>query len=91
MAATAKLSHPTITATIDAETLAVVKRVARARGMTDAQFAAEAIRRVAESDDDFDAFIQVGIDAIERGDVVSHDEVMAELDTMIEQHRARCG
>ena len=89
------MNHPapvssTITAEIDAATLALLEQVAARRGVSPAAFAAEAIRRVAESDADFDAFIQVGIDAIDRGDVVPHDEVMAELDAMIEQHRARC-
>ena len=76
---------------VDNETMAIVDRVAQRRGISSRQFAAEAIRRAAESDDDFNAFIQVGLDDIERGNVVPHEEVMAELDTMIEKHRARCG
>ncbi|OYY76661.1 MAG: hypothetical protein B7Y43_14090 [Sphingomonas sp. 28-62-20] len=79
-----------ITASVDAETLALVDRLALAKGMTGAQYAAEAIRRVAESDDDLHAFIQVGIDAADRGEFVSHEEVMAELDAMIAKHEARC-
>ncbi len=79
-----------ITAEIDSETMAIVDSLAAAKGMTGAQFAAEAIRRVAESEADYRAFIQVGIDAADRGDVVSHEDVMAELDLMIERHRARC-
>ncbi|MFN3434518.1 MAG: hypothetical protein ACK4ZY_08965 [Sphingomonas sp.] len=82
--------HP-IHAEVDAETMAILDRVARRRGMSSEAFAAEAIRRAAESDDDFDAFIQVGIDAADRGDVVSHEEVVAELDAMIAKHRVRCG
>ncbi|WP_151953502.1 hypothetical protein [Sphingomonas sp. EC-HK361] len=70
--------------------MVLVDRVAQRRGISSRQFAAEAIRRAAESDDDFDAFIQVGLDAIERGEVVSHEQVMAELDGMIAKHRARC-
>lgn len=80
-----------ITAELDADTMMAVERLAKKRGVTGQQFAAEAVRRVAESEEDFDAFIQVGIDAIERGDVVPHEQVMAELDRMIEKHRARCG
>lgn len=41
--------------------------------------------------DRLDSFVQEGIDAIERGDVVPHDDIMAELDAMIATHRARCG
>ena len=80
-----------ITAQIDSETMAIVDSLAASKGMTGSQFAAEAIRRVAESEADYRAFIQVGIDAADRGDVVSHEVVMAELDQMIERHRSRCG
>ena len=79
-----------ISTEIDTETMVLVDRVAQRRGISSRQFAAEAIRRAAESDDDFDAFIQVGLDAIERGEVVSHEQVMVELDGMIAKHRARC-
>ncbi|THD35910.1 MAG: hypothetical protein E7773_08140 [Sphingomonas sp.] len=80
----------TITASIDAETLAIVEQLAQQRGITSAEFASEAVRRIAESEADFRAFIQVGIDAANRGDLIPHEEVMAELDAMIEKHRARC-
>lgn len=79
-----------ITAELDADTMAIVDSLAAAKGMTRPQFAAEAIRRVAESEADYRAFIQVGIDAADRGDVVPHDQVMAELDRMIERHQSRC-
>ena len=80
-----------ITAEVDAATLAIVDTLATSRGISSAQFAAEAIRRMAESEADFRAFVQVGIDAVERGDVVPHEQVMAQLDEMIDKHRARCG
>jgi predicted transcriptional regulator len=79
-----------ITAEIDSETMTIVDSLAASKGITGAQFAAEAIRRVAESEADHRAFIQVGIDAADRGDVVSHEAAMAELDLMIERHRSRC-
>lgn len=78
-----------IVASLDAETLALVDRLATSRGISGAEFAAEAIRRVAETEADFDAFIKVGIEAADRGDLVDHAEVMAELDAMIAKHRAR--
>jgi predicted transcriptional regulator len=81
----------TITAQVDDMTFAIVERLAKIRGLSGEEFAAEAIRRVAESEEDYRAFIQVGIDAVERGDVVPQEQVVAELDTMIEHHRARCG
>ena len=80
----------TITASIDTDTLAIVEQLAQERGITSAEFASEAVRRIAESEADFRAFIQVGIDAADRGDLIPHEEVMAELDAMIEKHRARC-
>lgn len=83
-------AHLAITAPLDADTRAMVDRVAARKGMSSAEYAAEAIRRVAESDSDFDAFLQVGIDAADRGDIIPHEDVMAELDAMIEKHRARC-
>lgn len=82
--------HP-IATEIDAETKAIVDRVAQRRGITSREFAAQAIRRAAESDDDFDAFIQAGADAADRGEVVPHEQVMTELDAMIATHRATCG
>lgn len=78
-----------ITTILDAELLALVDRLALSRGMSGEDFAAQAIRRVAETEADFDAFIQVGIDAADRGELIDHDDVMKELDAMIERHRAR--
>jgi predicted transcriptional regulator len=78
-----------IVASLDAETLSLVDRLALSRRISGAQFAAEAIRRVAETEADFDAFVQVGIDAADRGELIDHADVMAELDTMIAKHRAR--
>lgn len=80
----------TVAAQIDAEIRRMLDRIAADRGIGEAEYAAEAIRRVVESDDDFRAFRQVGIDAEDRGDVVPHEEVMAELDAMVAKHRARC-
>lgn len=79
-----------ITTRLDPETFDLVDRLAAAQGRSRADFAAEAIRRIAESEADFMAFVQMGIDAIDRGDVVSHEEVMAGLAERIEAHRARC-
>lgn len=80
-----------ITASLDAETVALVDRLAGAKGMSGAEYAAEAIRRVAESDADYAAFIQVGLDQLDRGEGIPHEQVMAELEAMIERRRAQCG
>lgn len=82
-------SKTTIATEVDVETRVMLDRIAAERGMTSSAYAAEAIRRVVETDDDFRAFIQVGIDAANRGDFVPHEEVMAELDAMIARHQAR--
>ncbi|RSV44834.1 CopG family transcriptional regulator [Sphingomonas sp. ABOLE] len=79
-----------ITAELSAETLAMVEEIAAWQGRSAAEFAAEAIQRVAETESDYRAFIQEGLDAADRGDVVPHAQVMAELDAMIERHRQRC-
>ena len=79
-----------ITAEVDDATMKLVSALAEKRGMTSEAFAAEAIRRVAESDADFDAFVQVGIDDLDAGRTVPHEVVMAELDTMIAKYEAQC-
>ena len=85
----ARVDHSRIVADLDAETMAVVERVAKRRGVTNSAFAAEAIRRVAESDDDFDAFLQAGIDQLDRGEIVSQDEMEAWFEEKIAAHRSR--
>jgi predicted transcriptional regulator len=79
-----------ITARVNEETLALVDRLASAEGRSRAWFVARAVREVAEREAEFQAFVQEGIDAVERGDVASHEEVMADLDAMIAFHEARC-
>ncbi len=79
-----------ITAPINAETLALVEQLAEARGRSVEDYVAEAVQRVAESEADFRAFVQVGIDEADRGELIPHEEVMAELEARMEKHRARC-
>jgi len=68
-----------ITARLDEETLALVDKVAKARGRSRAWFAAEAIRHVAEREADFLAFVQEGIDAADRGELIPQEEVFANI------------
>ncbi|MBR7710227.1 hypothetical protein KCP91_12440 [Microvirga sp. SRT01] len=79
-----------ITAEVPAETASLVEELARSRGITGAEFVAEAVQRVAEHEAEFRAFVQEGVDAADRGDVVPHADVMIKLDEMIARHRARC-
>ena len=79
-----------ITTRLDAETLALVDRLAAARGRTRSWFAAQAIRIAARQEAEVLAFVQVGLDDIAAGHTVPHEQVMAELDEMIARHEARC-
>jgi predicted transcriptional regulator len=65
-----------ITTRVDEETLALIDRVAQASGRSRAWFAAQAIREIAEREADFLAFVQEGIDAADRGELIPHDDLM---------------
>lgn len=79
-----------ITTRVDAETFALVDQVARASGRTRASFAADAIRRAAQGEAEFLTFVQEGIDDLDAGRTVPHEQVMAMLDEMITRRRAQC-
>lgn len=79
-----------ITARIDPETLALIDKVVASQGRSRSWFAARAIQRAAEYEADFLAFVQEGIDAADRGELVPHEEAMAELDAMIAKHQVQC-
>ncbi|EZP49160.1 MULTISPECIES: hypothetical protein [Sphingomonas] len=66
-----------ITAPLDTATLALVEDLARARGISGPQFAADAIRRATQDAVDWRAFVQEGIDCVERGEVHTQEEVEA--------------
>lgn len=68
-----------ITARVDPETLALVDRVASASGRSRAWFAAQAIREAATREAEFLAFVQEGIDAADRGELIPHEEVFARV------------
>ena len=76
-----------ITAELDAGTMKLVEELARARGITGAAFAAEAIRRVAEYQADERAFVQVGMDAADRGELVSQEAMEAWFEERIAAHQ----
>ena len=78
-----------ITTRLDPETLALVDRVSKAQGRSRSWFAAQAIKRAAEAEAEYQAFVQVGIDAADRGELVPHEEVEKIIDEMIARHRAR--
>lgn len=79
-----------ITARVDQETLQLVDRIVLAKGRTRAWFVSRAVQQFAEAEAEYLAFVQEGIDALDRGDTVSHEEVMAELGGMIANLEAQC-
>ena len=79
-----------ITARVDSDTLALVDQVAKSQGRSRAWFVARAVQRAAESEADFMAFVQVGLDDIAAGRIIPHEEMLTLLDGMIDRHRARC-
>ena len=66
-----------ITAPLDPATMALVEARARARGISEAEFASEAIRRVAAADSDLVALAQQGFDDIDAGRLHTQEEVEA--------------
>ena len=79
-----------ITARVDEETLALVDRVSKAHNRSRSWFVARAVAEAARKEAEYLAFVQEGIDAADRADLVPHDEVVAKIDAMIARHRARC-
>ncbi|MCY7398750.1 MAG: ribbon-helix-helix protein, CopG family, partial [Sphingomonas bacterium] len=69
------MASSVITTRLDPETLALVDRLAKAQGRSRSWFAAQAIKRAAEAEAEYQAFVQEGIDAIERGEFVEHEVV----------------
>ncbi|MGN7160936.1 CopG family ribbon-helix-helix protein [Sphingomonas sp. SAFR-052] len=68
-----------ITTAVDAATDEAISRLAAGRGITRDEFAADALRRAVQADEELAAFVQVGIDAADRGDLIPQDVVFAEL------------
>lgn len=79
-----------VTARLDEATLALVDRVAKSQGRSRSWFVARAVQQAAESEAGFLAFVKEGEDAIALGNIFTHKDVMAELDQMIDAHKARC-
>ena len=68
-----------ISARVDEETLALVDRVAKAHTRSRAWFAARAIAEAARQEAEFLAFVQEGIDAADRGELIPHEEVFERI------------
>jgi predicted transcriptional regulator len=84
------MNSSVITARVSVETLALVDAVARRRGRSRSWFVVEAIRRATESQSEFDALIDEGLNAIDDGMIIDNEDVMARLDARINVLKAQC-
>lgn len=64
-----------ITTRVDDETLALVDRISKAHNRSRAWFVARAVEEAARREAQFLAFVQEGIDAADRGELIPHEEV----------------
>ena len=77
-----------ITARIDAETSDGLAKLAVYHERSRAWLVAKAVKQYVDRETEFFAFIKEGEDAIARGDYVTHDEFVAEIDAMIAAKKA---
>jgi len=77
-----------VTARLDPETLAALDLLGERQDRSRAWLVGQAIRRYVEEEAAFLAFLKEGEDAIERGDYVAHDDLIAELKAMRNEKRA---
>jgi predicted transcriptional regulator len=82
--------HAVISTRIDADTLAMVDRIAANQGRSRAWFVAQAVKQVAEQESRFADFVAAGRADIAAGRVVENAAVLTMLDDMIATHEARC-
>lgn len=93
-----------IEVSLDAERIADLDRLAARLGMPREILIAEAVERLLDDADErpehvrlgfetaaeLDAFIKEGIEDIERGNTVAHEEVTRMLDSWIAEFKAKC-
>ena len=82
-------AYTPVVAQLDAETFATMHEQALSRGLSDAEYASQAIRRVAESDAGDRAFVQEGIDAANRGELISQEEMERWFAARVVERRRR--
>ena len=79
-----------VTTRLDEATIDLVDRVAAARGQSRSWFLSRVVAEAARREAEFLAFVQEGLDELDRGEGIPNEVVMAELDAMIARHEARC-
>jgi predicted transcriptional regulator len=77
-----------VTARIDPETLAMLDRLAAYYDRSRAWLVAKAVEQYVRDESQFFAFIQEGEDAIAQGDYVTHEQLVAEIDAMLDAKKA---
>lgn len=77
-----------VTARLDDKTLADLNRLAEYHDRSRAWLVAKAVDRYVKEETEFFAFLQEGEDAIDRGEFVTHDELVAEIEAMKKQKNA---
>ncbi|MDF0488280.1 ribbon-helix-helix protein, CopG family [Sphingomonas sp. H39-1-10] len=79
-----------VTTRLDPDTIDLIDRVTAARGQSRSKFIARAVVEAARREAEFLAFVQEGIDQLDRGEGIPHEEVKAKLDALIAKHETRC-
>jgi predicted transcriptional regulator len=77
-----------VTARIDPETSAMLDKLATYHDRSRAWLVARAIEEYVREESQFSAFIQEGEDAIAKGDYVTHEQLVAEIDAMLDAKKA---
>lgn len=77
-----------ITARLDPETLAGLDKLAEYHERSRAWLVAKAVKQYVKNETEFFAFLQEGEDAIERGEFLTHEELMAEIKGMRQRDAA---
>jgi len=75
----------TITARIDPELDAALARIAETQGRSKSAIITEALQSYASYDAWIRAQVQIGLDQADAGELIPHEEVMAEMDAIIER------
>ena len=76
------MTQVVLTTRIDEEVSAKLDALAAATGRTRSWLSARALKSYVERESEFLAFIQEGVDALDRGDWVPHSVVVADLAAM---------
>lgn len=77
-----------ITARLDPETLAGLDKLAEYHERSRAWLVAKAVKQYVKNESEFFAFLQEGEDAVERGEYLTHEELMAEIKGMRQRDAA---